>query len=230
MSPGEVVSHAEMCVQEGISLQRGMNFRPKGGQCVLLMSTRSGAPYADEVQDEGRTLIYEGHDIPKTSKIIDPKSQDQRLATPTGASTDNGKFYQAAMDFKQGTRVAETVRVYEKMRPGIWVFNGEFQLVDAWSQMSNGRQVFKFKLEIIGHVSTEQVSSENELDHVRMIPSHVKREVWQRDNGACVQCGSSDNLHFDHIIPFSKGGTSLTAENIQLLCARHNLQKRDQIL
>jgi 5-methylcytosine-specific restriction endonuclease McrA len=57
----------------------------------------------------------------------------------------------------------------------------------------------------------------------------VKLEVWKRDKGKCIQCGSTDNLHFDHILPFSKGGTSLTAENIQLLCARHNLQKRDKI-
>ena len=45
----------------------------------------------------------------------------------------------------------------------------------------------------------------------------------------CVECGSEDNLHFDHIIPFSKGGSSLVAENIQILCARHNLEKRDTI-
>ncbi|MAV82857.1 MAG: restriction endonuclease, partial [Pelagibacteraceae bacterium] len=28
----------------------------------------------------------------------------------------------------------------------------------------------------------------------------------------------------------SKGGTSESAENIQLLCARHNLQKSDKII
>jgi 5-methylcytosine-specific restriction endonuclease McrA len=44
-----------------------------------------------------------------------------------------------------------------------------------------------------------------------------------------VKFGSKDNLHFDHIIPFSKGGSSLVAVNIQLLCARHNLKKRDKI-
>lgn len=32
-----------------------------------------------------------------------------------------------------------------------------------------------------------------------------------------------------HILPFSKGGTSLTAANVQLLCARHDIEKRDKI-
>lgn len=45
-----------------------------------------------------------------------------------------------------------------------------------------------------------------------------------------INSESKDNLHFDHILPFSKGGTSLKSENIQLLCARHNLQKSDKII
>jgi len=44
-----------------------------------------------------------------------------------------------------------------------------------------------------------------------------------------VTCGASDELHFDHIVPYSKGGSSELAANIQLLCARHNLQKSDRI-
>jgi 5-methylcytosine-specific restriction endonuclease McrA len=58
----------------------------------------------------------------------------------------------------------------------------------------------------------------------------MKVEVWKRDGGKCVFCGSRDNLHFDHDLPYSKGGSSLLAKNIQLLCARHNLQKHDKIL
>jgi 5-methylcytosine-specific restriction endonuclease McrA len=53
--------------------------------------------------------------------------------------------------------------------------------------------------------------------------------VWKRDGGCCVKCGAKDELHFDHVVPFSRGGTSIVAENVQLLCARHNLQKHDQI-
>jgi len=47
--------------------------------------------------------------------------------------------------------------------------------------------------------------------------------------GKCTKCGASDELHFDHVLPFSNGGTSLTADNVQLLCARHNLQKSAKI-
>lgn len=67
------------------------------------------------------------------------------------------------------------------------------------------------------------------LEHGRIIPTSVKLAVWKRDKGVCVKCASRDNLHFDHVIPFSLGGASIVAENIQLLCARHNLEKHDRI-
>ena len=84
---------------------------------------------------------------------------------------------------------------------------------------------------ILTDKTVEDFKLENEIkEHARMIPSHVKVEVWARDKGQCTECGSSDHLHFDHIVPYTKGGTSLSAENIQLLCARHNLQKSDKII
>jgi 5-methylcytosine-specific restriction endonuclease McrA len=68
-----------------------------------------------------------------------------------------------------------------------------------------------------------------EVKRSRIIPTHIKLEVWKRDQGRCVTCGATDELHFDHILPYSKGGTSLITEKIQLLCARHNLQKSAKI-
>ena len=59
--------------------------------------------------------------------------------------------------------------------------------------------------------------------------SSVKKEVWRRDGGKCVICDATDELHFDHDVPYSKGGTSITAENVRILCARHNLEKSDKI-
>ena len=52
--PGDIISHAEMCIEEGVSLQKGMNFRMKGGVTVILMSIRKGSPYADRVRREWR--------------------------------------------------------------------------------------------------------------------------------------------------------------------------------
>lgn len=122
----------------------------------------------------------------------------------------------------------ELVRAYEKIRSGIWVYNGLFRLTDAWQENEGGRKVFKFRLSLAEN--TEDSSQEEaSLDKARLIPTSVKIEVWKRDKGQCVMCGSKENLHFDHIIPFSKGGSSLVVDNIQLLCAKHNLAKRDKI-
>lgn len=60
------------------------------------------------------------------------------------------------------------------------------------------------------------------------ISKHVKNEVWQRDKGMCVSCGSKEKLEFDHIIPHSKGGSS-TYRNLQLLCEKCNRTKHANI-
>jgi hypothetical protein len=232
IKPGDIISYNEMCLEEGYSLQRGMNFQVNGGISVILMSLRKNAPYADRIEDDGKILIYEGHDLPKNLDR-DPKAVDQPRTTPTGILTQNGKFESAAIKFKNGLQSAELIKVYEKIKDGIWAYNGVFELHDAWTEKSDNRLVFKFKL-IVTDITIDQKEKRREelkdLDHNRMIPTSVKLEVWKRDKGKCVQCGSTDNLHFDHILPFAKGGTSLKAENIQLLCARHNLEKRDKII
>lgn len=65
-------------------------------------------------------------------------------------------------------------------------------------------------------------------NRVRNVSQDVKDKVWNRDKGICVQCGSNENLEFDHIIPFSKGGSN-TYRNIQLLCQTCNREKSDNI-
>lgn len=231
VNQGNVIPYIDMCKEEGVNLQRGMNFRLKGGFTVILMSIRSGAPYADRIEEEGKVLIYEGHDIPLRKGGPNPKLIDQPKKNPSGSLTQNGLFYKAAKKYKIGEKniKPELVKVYEKIRSGIWVYNGIFKLVDAWQEHINARKVFKFKLELVDDEANVISGGESDIEHNRIIPSSVKLEVWKRDKGRCIKCGSQDNLHFDHIIPYSKGGSSLVAENIQILCARHNLKKRDKI-
>ena len=226
--PGDVIKHAEMNLAEGGSLQRGMNFRPRGRASIFLMSTRRGAPYNDRVEENGRILVYEGRDVPR-NEARDPKVVDQTATSPKGRPTQNGHFFNAARAFKTKKASAEPVRVYEKIRDGIWVYNGVFRLLDAWLGQAGVRKVYKFKLELSDDQVADVQPAATDDENTRMIPSFVKQEVWKRDRGRCRLCGSNKNLHFDHIIPWSRGGSSLTSDNIQLLCAKHNLAKHDRI-
>src|SRR5207248_9535056 len=63
--------------------------------------------------------------------------------------------------------------------------------------------------------------------HSRSIPRDVMLKVVRRDGQICQKCYEpvpDDQVEFDHIIPFSKGGTS-TADNIRLLCRDRNREK-----
>ncbi|TMQ53373.1 MAG: hypothetical protein E6K73_01495 [Candidatus Eisenbacteria bacterium] len=62
----------------------------------------------------------------------------------------------------------------------------------------------------------------------RHIPAHVKRAVWQRDQGQCTfvspdghRCGSRRFLEFDHVEPVARGGRA-TVEGLRLYCRLHN--------
>lgn len=227
-----IISYFEMCQREGTSLQRGMNFRLRGRHSVILMSVRSNAPYRDRYEEDGSVIIYEGHDVPTTKHSHDPKRLDQPEFLPSGGLTENGKFHKAAQDYKAGKKGPDIVRVYEKIKNGIWSDNGYFHLVDSQIENDGTRSVFKFKLVAIRGVTSDEVAEDTEntdSKRTRVIPTQIKLEVWKRDRGKCVACGAADELHFDHIVPFSKGGTSIKTENVQLLCARHNLEKSAKI-
>ncbi len=236
---GEVISYPTMLSEENTgSLAKGMHYRLNPNHSVFLMSVRSGAPYDDEIRDEGRIVIYEGHNVRTNDENPIPQIVDQTLERPNGNLNQNGLFYKAAMGYKEGQRPSEKVRIYQKIKKGIWVYAGIFKLVDSWPEQSKGRIVYKFELHQLTDEELENLEiltpgkfrrKDGDLAHTRFIPTSVRLEVWQRDKGKCVKCKSEDNLHFDHLLPFSKGGTSLLAENIQLLCARHNLQKSDKI-
>jgi HNH endonuclease len=228
MEVDDIFGYDKLVAAEKANLQAGMNYREGKDYAIVLMSLRENAPYADALDPVTGMLTYEGHDEPQRRGGLNPKEVDQPLTTPRGSWTENGKFFRAAMDFKSGLREKpELIKVYEKISRGIWSYKGFFELIDANIISDGKRKVFKFSLRPVEKKSFGRIV---ELPHNRLIPTPVKVEVWRRDRGQCVQCGSTKNLHFDHDIPYSKGGSSLTAANVRLLCAKHNLEKSDKIL
>jgi DNA-directed RNA polymerase subunit M/transcription elongation factor TFIIS len=95
--------------------------------------------------------------------------------------------------------------------------------LESKSNFETYRQIF-----IQGRRSLDDKKVSSDEKRSRRITQEVKDKVWRRDEGKCVECGSNENLEFDHIIPLSKGGAN-TYRNIQLLCEPCNRKKLDKI-
>jgi 5-methylcytosine-specific restriction endonuclease McrA len=60
---------------------------------------------------------------------------------------------------------------------------------------------------------------------VRNTITEAERDaIFDRDGRKCLRCGTSEYLQIDHIVPFSKGGTT-SRENLQTLCKSCNCRK-----
>lgn len=65
----------------------------------------------------------------------------------------------------------------------------------------------------------------------RDIPRAVMLKVVRRDGQICAICKRNvldDEIEFDHVIPFSRGGAT-TAENLRVLCRECNRKKSDTL-
>ncbi|KKS39144.1 MAG: Restriction endonuclease [Parcubacteria group bacterium GW2011_GWD2_42_14] len=224
----DILSYREMCDAENTqTMQRGMNYRMNPTYSVFLMSQKPNAPYSDSVHNDGVTIEYEGHDLAK-NYTVNPKHEDQPEKLPSGKITQNGLFIKAVDEYKSNKSKPEIVKVYEKIQEGVWSLKGFFNLIDYKIVNDGKRNVFRFILKLSDRI--ENFNNQNlKLTHTRLIPSQIKKDVWKRDQGRCVLCDESKNLHFDHDLPFSKGGTSLLVNNVRLLCAKCNLKKSDKI-
>ena len=95
----KIISYQELAFNEDMQVQKGMNFNVKKSYSIVLMSTLRNAPYADKLLDDG-IIEYEGHDARK-SDTYHKKEVDQPMANHNGVLTENGKFFQAADNFKE---------------------------------------------------------------------------------------------------------------------------------
>lgn len=60
------------------------------------------------------------------------------------------------------------------------------------------------------------------------IPRELRKAVFERDGGRCVECGGNFDIQYDHILPVALGGAT-TLENLQILCAGCNCEKSDHL-
>lgn len=193
-----ILSHSEMARREGNNSQKGMNTRYDSKPSVFLMSTAS---HTESWDTERGLLIYSGHDA--TSAGAAKKRVDQPMYKEEGILSDNGKFYKEAMAFKDGTRDAMHIQVYEWIDAGVWYDKGLFELVDATYLDDGARKAFKFFLKPIGDLA-------DSYGIERMITGADKEAAWQHTQGACMLCGATIGLSF-----------ARTPSGYQLFCTTH---------
>jgi len=84
------------------------------------------------------------------------------------------------------------------------------------------------------NVDIEKSLHKKEHKTSRNINMRMRFKVLKRDNFKCCACGASPakdqtvELHVDHIIPWAKGGETIT-DNLQTLCSKCNLGKSDML-
>lgn len=120
------------------------------------------------------------------------------------------------------------------MNESYWLFDGKFYKDTDSLKADEVKALLLTRTRMrkarINRAKTIAHSVEPHSDEVRrgFISEDVRLLVWQRDGGKCSKCGSRNELQFDHIIPFSLGGSS-TQDNLQILCGPCNRLKSNSV-
>ena len=104
----------------------------------------------------------------------------------------------------------------------------EFDYIKDKIELAEHNDILYHKYWVSDRKKIQEFEQNKSSKKSRHITQKVKDKVWNRDGGKCVECGSNENLEFDHIIPHSKGGAN-TYRNIQLLCEPCNRSKSAKI-
>lgn len=78
---------------------------------------------------------------------------------------------------------------------------------------------------LLGEVSEDE--SKKRIIRRRTIPTNIKNEVYERDNGRCVECHSEEKLHYHHIKRYARGGKD-AVDNLILLCANCHAEEHKE--
>lgn len=125
-------------------------------------------------------------------------------------------------------RIQEYKLIIEEREKEIMRQEIEFEKERIKEEMAKKRRARDIRAAAMKELVDEGILDSDYIKKRESIPQEIQDAVWNRDGGRCVKCGSQENLEFDHIIPFSKGGSN-AIRNLQLLCKKCNLEKSNKI-
>lgn len=156
----------------------------------------------------------------------------RRYAVQSGRKVMELRWSKAQVGAAQEQQVSEPVLMWRDGKRNLW------QFLDGFWWDDDGLDADDIKALVLQRKRRQEQKLQSARSLMRAeengrstrahITDELRRAVYERDGGSCVECGSSFNIQYDHILPVALGGAT-TLENLQVLCAECNRRKSDSI-
>ena len=156
----------------------------------------------------------------------------RRYAVQSGRKITELRWSKAQVQAARQATATEPVHMWRDGRRNLWQFLDDFY----WEDEGLGAEDVKALVLQRKRRQEQKLQSarslmraeENGRQRRVQTTTDLRRAVFERDGGCCVECGSAFDLQYDHILPVAHGGAT-TLQNLQLLCAECNRSKSDSI-
>jgi 5-methylcytosine-specific restriction endonuclease McrA len=155
-----------------------------------------------------------------------------RYAVRAGRKVYNVHWKRAVFETIKATQVENPIELMNDGKRALWYFHERFYWDDEALGVDDVRAL------VLQRERRQQQKLQTAHSLMRAeeagkptrvpIPTELRRAVFERDGGRCVECDSNFDLQYDHVLPVALGGAT-TIENLQLLCADCNRRKSDSL-
>lgn len=156
----------------------------------------------------------------------------RRYAVQSGRKLMELRWSKAQVAAARQAQATEPVHMWRDGRRNLWLFSDGFYWDDDGLGAEDVKALVlqrKRRLEQKLRSARSLMRAEENGRATRVsLPTELRRAVFERDGGRCVECGGSFDLQYDHILPVAYGGAT-TMQNLQVLCAECNRHKSDSI-
>jgi hypothetical protein len=153
-----------------------------------------------------------------------------RWALQSGQKIYSGRWKDAHLEAWRREQQEHPVRLRREARRSLWWFRDRFYWDDDGYSAEDVRALAlqRTRRDDRRLKSAHALMNGDAAPGRKPIPAGIVRAVIARDGLRCIQCGTTEELQFDHVMPVALGGGT-SVENLQVLCGECNRAKSDSL-
>ncbi len=141
------------------------------------------------------------------------------------------EYFRAVIDWVEATFVKKRAKIMKGVDWGL-LYNAhkDDELDPAWLEREVKRLILDDDVTSQRGIYPYLLTGEEKHLNIRAFTDGMKLRVYERQAGECVKCGKQfdiEDMHGDHIMPWSEGGRT-SEDNCQMLCRPCNRKKGKQ--